>query len=509
MNKRAFNLFTALVSFVLIMLTMLLVNSMTAKEGSTVSTINDISAQAQMQTAADLARADAMQVFNYSLRQRIETWLSSPTNWYVLTKGKNWNDIVKDYACVNFGGCPRYRCSDNANTECDCPKDTVTQIKPQSCASSDCGGGECSNQSGVQFADVTANTMSGLLEMGQTSGRYDIQLEDNQDELRKALVEINQRSVDKGEFFEVVDCELPETGASKEQIQACLGTFYVKLKMSLIDDETYEKLPKIVVKNITTGDYLKQGILPHADFRIYVPLRIFKAIAQTKYYAENSIFLNNDYFGSLKLGLCDAGCIPREYAGNSTGNGTLSGSACPNTPDMYLPNGAKDKVKTVKLKNKNGTVIGNYNSEEPDSMKMQLQLIVKQEICDTAATDDLIDVDPYDDLNLVKDPAATGCGIFNSEVTVITLPSKRILAEPYTFDTTANCATTQQINAKIRFRETNPKYKINKKNENIYTIAIVDSYSYTESAVLPVCKTLCSDGDIPGCATANLSCAPG
>ena len=72
MNSKGFTLFTALIAFILIVLSLLLVQSMVSTERSSSDIINDISEQEEMQALADLARADALQVFNFIIRSDIE-----------------------------------------------------------------------------------------------------------------------------------------------------------------------------------------------------------------------------------------------------------------------------------------------------------------------------------------------------------------------------------------------------------------------------------------------------
>ncbi len=470
-------MFTALVSFVLIMLTILLINSMTETESGTVSTINDISAQSQMQTAADLARADAIQVFNYGLRYRIEEWLSRPTNWYLLQPGKTWSEIKQDYACVNFGGC---RSSGSEN-------------------------------SGVQFADITSKTMVGILEVGQTFGRYEISLEKDEKQLFEALVATTTKSIEEGQFFEVVDCDMPETNFTAEQIRNCLGTFYVKLKLSSLAPEEYEKLPKIVVKNSATGDYLKQGILPYADLRIYIPLRIFKAIAQSKYYADNKVFKNNDFFKSMMLGMCDPNsCEPRKDPIGTIVGRDIPNSACPGSKGTIPEiDAGKAKIKKWPAKNSGDESSVDYDPDNPSSIKDALQLLVGKQLCSDAATPDLIDVDPGDGLNLVQDNS--GCNIYSSSVLVETFASKTIKIGfgPYkddpAYDDKAYCAKATEIRARILFEETEPKYKVNKNNKNIYTIELLDSYSSTNPTE-DICYTKCKKEGMTPCT--EFKCEP-
>ncbi len=76
-GKKGFNLFTALISFLLIMLAVLLVQSMIQTERNAADTIAKIESRSKLEATAEMSRADAMQVFNYALRKKIEDWLSN------------------------------------------------------------------------------------------------------------------------------------------------------------------------------------------------------------------------------------------------------------------------------------------------------------------------------------------------------------------------------------------------------------------------------------------------
>src|SRR3989344_5777779 len=84
-TAKGFTLFTALVSIILIVLAVLLAQSMIRTERNVTDTISDIQEQQEMQAMADLARADAMQVFNFGIRYQIEQYLTNPQNSILIT----------------------------------------------------------------------------------------------------------------------------------------------------------------------------------------------------------------------------------------------------------------------------------------------------------------------------------------------------------------------------------------------------------------------------------------
>jgi len=98
-GKRGFTLFTALVAFILIVLTILLVQAMIGAERNTTDIVSDIGEQAEMQAVADLARADALQTFNHGIRVVLEEHFtqseagaggtgSAPTNYITIEYDK-------------------------------------------------------------------------------------------------------------------------------------------------------------------------------------------------------------------------------------------------------------------------------------------------------------------------------------------------------------------------------------------------------------------------------------
>ena len=352
-TAKGFTLFTALVSIILIVLAVLLAQSMIRTERNVTDTISDIQEQQEMQAMADLARADAMQVFNFGIRYQIEQYLTNPQNSILITPDTvTWNELVRDFAIANFGG----------------------------------------TDSGVQFANRTANHLTNILGSGkgQDFKSFRLDLESNVEQMRVVLQKLFQESVKQDDFFEVIDCP---NGVYKE----CVGTFYVNLNMSRISDEDYEMLPQIRVTNRDTGRVIKEPILPRSNFRIYVPLRIFKALAGAKALAHtpndaaptDSDFIRNeaDYgllsarihneLEELKLGVCDPGSCgarnnPYLPAGHSQGDPCPGDSRPPGIPPVH--------VDLSGLASMGIDFAGNYGVKDRQSMGDMLREIIKQRL---------------------------------------------------------------------------------------------------------------------------------
>ncbi|MFH1224878.1 MAG: hypothetical protein V1676_03665 [Candidatus Diapherotrites archaeon] len=275
---RGFTLFTALVAFILIVLAMLLVQAMIRAERGTTDVVSDMGEQAEMEAIADLVRADALQRFNYTIRYSIENWITQPGNQYPLTRGKlSWKDVQGEFVKSNFG---------------------------------EEGGG-------TQFANIAAYNLSSILaEAGDVRG-FDISFTNNDTvKLRNSVQGIFEKSLGEETFFEVVKC--PE-GAYEN----CVGTFYVTLDLANMDDAEYEALPQITVESTLTKRVMKVPMLPRGKFRIYVPLRVFRAIAAAREIAigsggtEAGGYMDGD-------GLLGGG-FHNEISGINAGQGCTSG----------------------------------------------------------------------------------------------------------------------------------------------------------------------------------------
>jgi len=347
-SERGFNLFTALVSFLLITLSVLLINGMLQSERNAATRIGQEQSMAELQAVSDMARADAIQIFNYGLRKAIEEWMTDPQVGGITLNlsDKSWDEIKQSFAEAKFGG-----------------------------------------SEGRQFANFTAATLEALFYSEAHFGNYAVSLTGDRQTLEELLQKLTAESVKEDDFFQVIGCE---TGDPK---QCPKGTFYVNLKVTKLSQEDYERLPKLRILNKATGDEIKEVILPRANFRIYVPLRVFKAIAEARALAhyplsngqidhkrDRGLFSGwfHNMVEEMGLGLCDKdNCAPRTNPFAASSDTTIGGKACPG-------DGTYDGSQTVLL-----TKGGSYNPHDAQSgaassMETVLQGIVKKMVCDVA-----------------------------------------------------------------------------------------------------------------------------
>ena len=253
-NRRGFNLFTALVSFLFITLTVLLWQSMIQSERKTSEMFGDAQQRMEMEAIADTAITDSVQTFNYALRFKVARYVAPggpPENSaFSLEFDKPWADLKNAFAKQHFG-------SD------DCAPGT-----PPPC--------------GVEALAVEiSQSLKTYFRMLWDFKTYTIKVENMQDDdtLKEVMKNLIKAEANSNTFFNVIGCS---GNPGDDEGECPLGTFYINLDATQLSSEDYEKLPRMVITNTATHNEIRQPILPSSTIRIYVPLRLFKAVAEAR-----------------------------------------------------------------------------------------------------------------------------------------------------------------------------------------------------------------------------------
>ncbi|MFH1588846.1 MAG: hypothetical protein ABIA76_05925, partial [Candidatus Diapherotrites archaeon] len=303
---RGFTLFTALVSFILIVLGIIMVNSMIQTESTATKIIDDLEEQQELQAIADLSRADALQTFNYSVRQQLERYFTDQQNVYFLNKDTDdWEEIQTSFVEQFFVS-----------------SGTIT---PQGQNSPRVEG----------FAAALASSLASTMLDADDPRGYSITIKNvkNTDELKKAIQAAFEKSANQGNFLQLIECDSGE-------FDSCNGSFYINLDLTGISAELYEAFPFVSVKSETTNRTLEQPILPRGNIQLYVPIRYFKALAGAKQLRDEIIGDTSaiNQMKQMKLGFCDTGCNPRDNPNNpKTGDWT---NECP-TSEQHVNNSVR------------------------------------------------------------------------------------------------------------------------------------------------------------------------
>ncbi|QQR93107.1 MAG: hypothetical protein IPJ89_02615 [Candidatus Iainarchaeum archaeon] len=269
---KGFTLFTALLAFMLILVAGLLINTMVTTERTSKQVVTEVEAQSRMQTIADLARADALQVVNYGIRNAIEEYTQVPDNPYLYNAtATTWQEVVDDFGRFFFEG-----------------------------SSGTSGGGNS-----ILAGKIATNLKIIIGGNPRRISGFDVTIKGDQgsglsDAVQQVLDRTAQNSQD---YLQLVQCY--ENTAPYD----CLGTFYVNLDFSLLDDDAYEKLPSIHVRDVATGREIVQPVIARSKFRIYVPLRVFKALKYAHTIAQTGLLTAsfNQQLANAGVGLCDVG----------------------------------------------------------------------------------------------------------------------------------------------------------------------------------------------------------
>jgi len=354
MNEKAFNLFTALIAFILIALSVMLVHQMTDSERTAFEVIRSIECKSEIKAISDMKRADEFQTFNYLLRHQLANFFGDGSATVLNMRNQSWEDLVKDFQDTRFGG-----------------------------------------DSAWKFADFTVTVLTErytrMPDYYGKCGTYTISLarDSTDEEMKIAMEEVFRQSINKDDFLEVIGCE------NGDPYNCQSGAFYITLDLTNLEETIYGKLPAIEITNLSNGNVIKEIILPKRKFKIYVPVRIFKALAEVHSFAK----LSDKGYGffsprihneleMMKLGYCDYGyCNPRTNPytppDNKTGNASCSHSESPSRIDSVTLCEAGDAF-TERLRSDYGLCLEGekiYNPGKSDETTGALEQLVIERLC--------------------------------------------------------------------------------------------------------------------------------
>ncbi|MBN2127072.1 MAG: hypothetical protein JW703_01610, partial [Candidatus Diapherotrites archaeon] len=453
MNSKGFTLFTALVSFILIVLAVLVTQSMLGVESNAITVMSDLEEQSELQAIVDLARADALQTFNYDIRYALESYFQAEANNYPLDETeKTLEDIKKGFINQFFVG-------------------------------------TTGNNDVTAFANRLASALENTLANINDPRGYTITLKTSpRQETTDTMVKAMQKSQTNDKFMEIITCGEDE-GIPFDK---CDGSFYINLDFASISNEDYEKLPALEIRSNSTGRTIRQPIIPRGNMRIYVPIRIFKVFEAGRLieFGENGNngILTANYSNSIenyKLGFCD-GCGPKTnpiQSGSSTWNPAPLGT-CPKegTPQ---PIGFTGIYKNF----------GFYNDTGNDSMKSKLEEIVEKKLL-TDSEQIFLTVfrnsSPYTNTD-DTDPV----GLFELAIESDKIKAHAGLNEVRENTTDSfgmNCSFMNSYEVVISFTENNPKYKVLKDKTPVYRVVLRKNFTGAAPTPGTDCKT-----DSPNC----------
>ncbi|MDD4251447.1 MAG: hypothetical protein PHX27_04620, partial [Candidatus ainarchaeum sp.] len=242
-----------------------------------------------------------------------------------------------------------------------------------------------------------------------------------------------------------------------------------------IDPNTYEKLPKIVVKDMLTNEETKIGLLPKTNLKIYIPLRFFKAIHHAKDNLE-AIKYNEYDFTRARMGFCDDGCNPRK------------------DPVTANPGDRTDASCDAE---QNATRYINVNSYYPMGSGMPgsnlLQAFVSEKVCSSFNQTNSFPAmfDNYN-TNLLSGNSAIstrpGCPYYSIQATLWGTDVARITGGAA--DQYLSCTTITSVYADVVFKETNPIYIV-RGEEILYKLRLLSNplSAQTSDHINYECKT--------------------
>ncbi len=285
LNNRGFNLFTAMVSLILIAITLVLIFNMIKTEETHLALIEDQSSTSDLITVADLARADAFNLFVVSLREKWEEHRNNPDNFITINRrlvDLPWPEFVDEMG---------HRVFFERN-----------------------------------FQGYFAENLLSKLRYSPNPVGYNINVETDLVSDQNFYDIVREMFVKAGEKVEVVGCE-------QEDSDKCAGSFYITLNAKDIEQQDYENLPRVTVQRIKNNEVIQRSVFGKQIYKIYMPWRGFQAFrvarriaySQDREVSENpALYPGLDDTGlfnpilhntleQARLGVCDKGtCAPRD-----------------------------------------------------------------------------------------------------------------------------------------------------------------------------------------------------
>lgn len=260
-GNKGFNLFTAMVSLLLISVALILVFNMIKTEDTYLTMIEDKSSAADLIATADIVRADAYDLFVVSLREKWESYKSIESNPFYLSRDlvdMSWDSFVQTMGNEEFFG--------------------------------------------HGFTTYFAEALINKLKYTMDPVGYKVEISNDGD------------LQDENGFADIVDSMFAEGGYKLDVVGCgtddndCIGSFYLTLDARGLSDANFEKLPKVTVLRYKNNEAIERPVLGRQIYRIYMPWRGFQAFRTARRIAHGE--------------LVERSCDPAFYK-DCPGNGVL------------------------------------------------------------------------------------------------------------------------------------------------------------------------------------------
>jgi hypothetical protein len=310
-----------------------------------------------------------VQIFNLNLRRQIEYYLTFSNNAIDINYSTDWKGVQKDFAKTYFGG----NCETVA-TGAACAVTLTNGVESDNCVGLDeacikadgtpaaaSETGTCMvRKCGEQLATFIAKNIELILNEKRDYKDFTISFStggqsifEAKETFRKLVGKVITKTVEEETgLFELVEPDDPSTGTvgcSPTNPDKCKG-FYLVLDLTKLGPEEYEQLPKIRVASISTARIVEEPVFTYGKFKIFVPIRLFRALAHAYALAHSpqatTVDADTGLLGvkmhntleELKLGVCDPGkCGYRTNALQETNIQTLDGKLCSGSTTLVDP----------------------------------------------------------------------------------------------------------------------------------------------------------------------------
>ncbi|MDD4250960.1 MAG: hypothetical protein PHX27_02095 [Candidatus ainarchaeum sp.] len=468
LKSRGFHLFSALVAAVLLTTGFILWNMLISTEETIGREVYIITNNFNLSDAAAIARADALQTFNYNFRKQLEEYLTVSEE--DIQRNVKFNLIDTDD--IRSG-----ETWENLKTNFE------NSILLKGNMIVDANGNEQTNNTFNAAIELVAKKTINQFHDG-SYGKYHISLSSREQNaitnLENAIVQTIENNINEIDFLDIVGCDADTCD---------VGTFYFIIPLDKMSPEAYESLPLIIVKDLVSGEEIKFPILQKTRLNIYVPLRFFKAVHEA--WQKNSgaiiefedLLYNGQTIKTGMLGYCDTGCEPRTNpliaGGENWGKNCMEPGTKTLTQLITENNNAN-----ILLSSKNYTIgIANGRNELTAFARANICVNAENKYIETGYTNPgrLDNIGTFVNYNLEEGRGinaessmgivkASGCP-FNKIYAVSQSKNTKIIDGALGTELKLDCSSIKQVETTVIFEDTNPLYIVSGE-KNRYAIGI-------------------------------------
>ncbi|MDD4983669.1 MAG: hypothetical protein PHH82_02385 [Candidatus ainarchaeum sp.] len=295
-GKKGFTLFTALVGFIVIGITVLVLQHLDNSESNYNQIFITMQAQTEINTLKDILRLDSYSYVSLLLVERIAAYFNGQT--FVLSQ-KPWGDQTNTFEKEYFLG-----------TSTSTPV-TNFLVNAYATQMENFSGDYKTKYKFLIYDPTQLQIPNSGIDLFGPNFKPNTALGKTSQVLSNSVKNYAAQQTTQLKLLDVVGCD--DFGTELYAGECENGTFYIPLDLSKLNDpQEYENILRILIYRYLDKASLDDAILPKNKIKLYVPIRLFGAMS--KFMETIDSFNTNAYeqagLKDLSFGSCEPSCWP-------------------------------------------------------------------------------------------------------------------------------------------------------------------------------------------------------